>query len=251
LITSSPDHQVKRFAVLATAAWLAHLYTAFGAVLALAATVAVFDSRVRDVFLLLSAATFIDSTDGWLARAVRVKERLPGYDGARLDDIVDYLTYVFVPVLLVIHEGLVPPGWGLPVGGLVLLASAYGFGQADAKVATSDHFFTGFPSYWNIVAVYLYAYRLPPAVNALVLTALAVLVFAPIRYVYPSRTRTLRIPTLVLGVTWAVAMLIVIWRLPATTGPWLPLSLVFPVYYVGLSLFLHVRDALRLRSSDH
>ena len=221
--------------------WLAHLYTALGAVLAFAATFAVFEGQFREVFLLLSVATFIDTTDGWLARTLRVKERLPGYDGGRLDDIVDYLTYVFVPVLLVVRAGLLPPGWGLAVAALVLLASAYGFGQVEAKVATSDYFFTGFPSYWNIVALYLYVWRLPAAANAALLSVLAVLVFVPIRYVYPSRTVTLRVPTLVLGVAWAVLMLVVIWRLPATDGPWLNLSLVFPVYYTALSFYLHAK----------
>jgi phosphatidylcholine synthase len=225
-------------------AWLAHCYTALGAVLALAATIAVFESRFRDVFLLLGAAMFIDATDGWLARALRVKERIPGYDGARLDDIVDYLTYVFVPVLLVIYAGLLPDGWAVAVGGLVLLASAYGFGQADAKVATTDHFFTGFPSYWNIVAFYLYLWHLPPAVNAGILAALAVLVFVPIRYVYPSRTETLKVPTLVLGAIWAVLAVVVIWRLPATDGPWAALSHVFPVYYTILSLYLFSQNKI-------
>jgi phosphatidylcholine synthase len=222
--------------------WVAHLYTALGAVLALAATLAVFDGRFRDAFLLLALATFIDTTDGWLARGLRVKERLPGYDGARLDDIVDYLTYVFVPVLLVMRAGLLPSGSGLAVGALVLLASAYGFGQVEAKVATSDHFFTGFPSYWNIVALYLYVWRLPEVANAVLLSALAVLVFVPIRYVYPSRTVTLRVPTLVLGAIWALLVLVAIWRLPATGGPWLNLSLVFPVYYTALSFYLHAQQ---------
>ena len=223
-------------------AWVAHLYTALGAVLALASTIAVFEARFRDVFLLLSAAIFIDATDGWLARLLRVKERIPGYDGARLDDIVDYLTYVFVPVLLIVYAGLLPVGWGLAIGSVVLLASAYGFGQAEAKVSTTDYFFTGFPSYWNIVAFYLYVWRLPATVTAVLLTLLAILVFVPIRYVYPSRTKTLRIPTLALGVLWAVAMLVAIWRLPATDGPWVPLSLVFPIYYLALSFYLHAKD---------
>jgi phosphatidylcholine synthase len=222
--------------------WLAHLYTALGAVLALAATFAVFEGRFREVFLLLGVATFVDTTDGWLARALRVKERLPGYDGARLDDIVDYLTYVFVPVLLIVRADLLPGGWAFAVGSLVLLASAYGFGQAEAKVSATDHFFTGFPSYWNIVAFYLYVWRLPAGVSAVLLSVLALLVFVPIRYVYPSRTRTLKVPTLVLGAVWAVAVTVAIWRLPATDGPWVPLSLVFPVYYTALSLYLHARD---------
>jgi phosphatidylcholine synthase len=236
-------------------AWIAHLYTALGAVLALAATAAIFANDFRTAFLALVATTFIDATDGLLARALRVKNRLPHYDGARLDDIVDYLTYVFVPVLLIWRAGLLPDGSVLWVGGAVLLASAYGFGQADAKIvidtpeaalrrggAPPDHFFTGFPSYWNIVAIYMFVLRLAPMTNAAILLALAVLVFVPIRYVYPSRTATLQMPTTLLGSTWALLVLIMVWRLPATDGPWLGLSAIFPIYYTALSLWLHVRS---------
>jgi phosphatidylcholine synthase len=225
--------------------WLAHLYTAFGAALALSATLAVFDGEFRRAFLLLAACTFIDATDGWLARALHVKERLPGFDGGRLDDIVDYLTYVFVPVVLVIQAGLLPPGWSLVTGSLVLVASAYGFAQVDAKTSGTDFFFTGFPSYWNVVAVYMYVWRLPPETNAAILAVLAVLVFVPLRYVYPSRTKALRGLTLALGAAWGLLVIVMIWRLPATDGPWAALSMVFPVYYVGLSLWLHLRSLRR------
>ena len=225
-----------------TPAWLAHLYTAFGAVLALLATRAVFEGEFRAVFLALAAAIFVDATDGWLARALRVKEVLPGYDGGRLDDIIDYLTYVFVPVLTLWAAGLLPRGWEMEVGSVVLLASAYGFGQAEAKVVTTDHFFTGFPSYWNILALYLYVWRLPPAVNAALLLALAALVFVPIRFVYPSRTVELRGLTIALGALWSALLLVMIWRLPATDGPWMALSLIFPIYYTALSLWLHARS---------
>jgi phosphatidylcholine synthase len=224
-------------------AWLAHFYTALGTTLALFATLAVFRGDFRAVFLTLTAATFIDATDGWLARALRVKEVLPGYDGGRLDDIVDYLTYVFVPVLVLGAAALLPPGWEMAVGSVVLLASAYGFGQADAKVVTTDYFFTGFPSYWNIVVLYLYVWRLPPAVNAALLLVLAVLVFVPIRFVYPSRTLEFRGLTLTLGALWSLFVLVMIWRLPATDGPWAALSLVFPAYYTALSLWLHARSS--------
>jgi phosphatidylcholine synthase len=217
--------------------WIAHLYTASGAVIALLATAMTFAHNFRVAFIYLAVATLVDATDGLLARALRVKERLPHYDGARLDDIVDYLTYVFVPVLIVWQAELVPVAF--PVCAAMLIASAYGFGQADAKVQVGDHFFTGFPSYWNIVVAYLYLLQLPPTVNVVVLAVLCVLVFVPIRYVYPSRTTTVKVPTLVLGTTWAVLLTWMIWRLPATDGPWLALSLVFPVYYVGLSLWLN------------
>ncbi len=114
----------------------------------------------RTALFWLATATVIDATDGVLARALRVKERLPWFDGAKLDDLVDYLTYVFVPVFLIVRAELVPPALSLWIGGAVLIASGYGFSRDDAKVATTDYFFTGFPSYWNIAALYLYVWRL-------------------------------------------------------------------------------------------
>src|SRR5678816_465256 len=134
--------------------WLAHLYTASSAVLALLATIAIFEYRFRDAFFWLAATIVVDSSDGVLARAVRVRECLPWFNGAKLDDIVDYLTYVFVPALFVWRSLLVPAAWTIPVASAMLLSSAYGFNREDAK--TSDHFFTGFPSYWNIVVFYLF-----------------------------------------------------------------------------------------------
>jgi phosphatidylcholine synthase len=226
-------------------AWIAHLYTALGAPLALLAALAVFDGQFRTAFLLLLLTTLIDATDGVLARALRVKERLPDFDGAHLDDIVDYVTYVFVPVLLMLRAGLLPETWGPWIGGVVLLASAYGFVQPGAKVQTTDHYFTGFPSYWNIVAVYVYVWRHAPVWNAVLLVMLAALVFVPFRYIYPSRTAALAGLTLTLGGAWALLLLFMIWRLPATDGPWTTLSLVFPAYYMALSLWLHARQITR------
>jgi phosphatidylcholine synthase len=220
-------------------AWLVHLYTAAGTLAAFFGTVAVFDNRYRDAFIWMTAATVVDATDGLLARAARVRQLLPDFDGARLDDIVDYLTFVFLPVLLLYHSGALPAEWDTHIASLVLLSSAYGFASGDAK--THDHFFTGFPSYWNIVALYLHAARTPQWINAAVLIALSVLVFVRIGFVYPSRTPTLRTVTLVLGLIWAVMMVVVILQLPDAPRPLLIASLYFPIYYTALSLVLHGR----------
>ena len=222
-------------------AWIAHLYTATGAVLAFLAARAVIDHDYRTAFLWLALQIAVDATDGLLARALRVKERTPHFDGAKLDDIVDYLTYVFVPALFVWRAILVPADWIPFVVAAMLLSSAYGFNRTDAK--TADHFFTGFPSYWNIVVFYLLVLRWPTAVNGAILLALAVLVFVPIRYVYPSRTPTLQWPTNVLAVIWAGLMLVMLWRYPAVSPGVLMASFVFPAYYVGLSLALQFRRA--------
>jgi phosphatidylcholine synthase len=220
-------------------AWLAHLYTASGAVLAFLAARALIDHDYRTASFWLAAQVAVDASDGVLARALRVSERTPSFDGAKLDDIVDYLTYVFVPALFVWRAILVPDAWTMWVISAMLLSSAYGFNRADAK--TADHFFTGFPSYWNIVVFYLLVARLPSTVNAGILVALAALVFVPIRFVYPSRTPALRWPTNVLGSIWGALMLVMIWQYPAISPPVFWASLVFPVYYVALSLILQRR----------
>ena len=216
------------------AAWLVHLYTASSAVLALLATRAIFEYRFRDAFFWLGVAIMIDSSDGVFARAARVSQRLPWFNGAKLDDIVDYLTCVFVPAVFVWRALLVPDAWTIPVASAMLLSSAYGFNRDDAK--TSDHFFTGFPSYWNLVVFYLFLMHESQVVNALVLIALAVLVFVPIRYLYPSRTPTLRALTVALGIAWGITLLVIVWQLPAISAPLLWGSLAFPIYYVVLSL---------------
>lgn len=220
--------------------WIAHTYTATGTVWAFLATAMTFSGNFRGAFIFLVVATFVDSTDGVLARAMNVKERTPQFDGALLDNIIDYMTFVFIPALIIWRADLVAAP--LFVCAAVLMSSAYGFAHTAAKVEKGDHFFTGFPSYWNIVAVYMYILRLPPAVNAAILVALAILVFVPIRYIYPSRTRTLQTPTLILGAAWALTFTWMIFRLPDTSGPWTLLSLIFPVWYVGLSLWLHGRE---------
>jgi phosphatidylcholine synthase len=197
----------------------------------------------RAALLWLAAATFIDATDGALARLADVGRTAALIDGARLDDIVDYVTYVVVPGLIVWRLDLLPPVAGPWVVAATIVASALGFARRDAK--TDDHFFTGFPSYWNIVAVYLAAWRLPPWAAATILLTLAVLVFVPIRYVYPSRTVVLRPLTLGLGAIWAVLFLAVIWLLPEPPRWLVWASLVFPVYYVALSLWLTARRSAR------
>jgi phosphatidylcholine synthase len=230
-------------------AWLAHLYTGLGAVAALLAMIAVVRDQYRTAFLWLAIQVVIDATDGVLARALRVKERLPHFDGARLDDIIDYLTYVFIPVMLLLHAELLPAGWGIEVGGLVLLASGYGFSQSAAKVETTDFFFTGFPSYWNLVAFYLYVLAMPPEVNATILIGFAVLVFVPLRYVYPSRTRALSGVTNALGLIWGVMLTWVLWRLPQMERTVAVLSLFFPAYYFVLSFWLDRRSRLSVRGT--
>lgn len=167
------------------AAWLVHLFTASGAVLGLFALYAISLGQWRLSFGLMAAAVVVDSVDGTLARRFHTRLWAGSLDGALLDNLIDYLNYVIVPCFFLLQSDLLAPAWRAPVAGVIVLASAYQFCQQDAK--TADHFFKGFPCYWNIAVFYLFLWRFSPSVNAAVLLFLAALVFVPIKYVYPSR----------------------------------------------------------------
>lgn len=224
------------------AAWSVHLYTALGAATGFFALEAAVSGAYGQAFMWMGVALFIDCTDGTLARRVRVKQVLPQFDGAKLDDIVDYLNYVVVPVVLAYHAGLIPSGSaGLIIGSVPLVASGYGFCQTDAK--TSDHFFKGFPSYWNVLVFYLYALTTPTWFNVTVLLVLSLQVFVPIRYIYPSRTPIARRTTYALGALWGICVIALIAQFPQPSR-WLAwLSFFFPVYYFAMSFHLHFRHS--------
>ena len=222
---------------LRVASFLVHLYTASGAILAFLIVLAAMRGNVIEALWLSLIALLIDGTDGWLARHFHVSETLPWFDGRRLDDIVDYLTYVFAPMLLLWIGGYLPAGPGsIILVALCLLASGYQFCRVDAK--TEDHFFLGFPSYWNVIAFYVIVFKLPPVTVSAILLICSILVFVPIRYVYPSRTVAFRPLTLVLTGFWMIAYAIILQQMPVPYALLMYYLLFYLLYYVALSLYL-------------
>ncbi|MFO0890717.1 MAG: CDP-alcohol phosphatidyltransferase family protein [Isosphaeraceae bacterium] len=230
--------------------WCVHAYTALGLVAAAVMAVLLVQggaTAFRWCFLLMALATIVDATDGALARKVRIKEVVPGFDGRRLDDIIDYLNYTFLPMLLIWRAGILPAGqeaWLI----LALLASIYGFCQVQAK--TDDGYFLGFPSLWNLVAFYLYVLPLGPWASLGVVILLSLLTFVPSKYLYPSQPGAFNRLATALGVLWAFLIGWSIWILPedgspAEAGSLLSLtsvSLVYPAFYMGASWVITLRD---------
>jgi phosphatidylcholine synthase len=215
-------------------AWGVHAFTASGGVVAVAALLACARGDLRIAALWMLVALVIDSVDGTLARRVGVSEVLPRIDGRRLDDIVDYTNYVIVPAVFLVQAGSVlhPLVAAAPV-----LSSAYGFSQTDAK--TEDHFFVGFPSYWNVMAIYLWALAVPAEVGTALILAFSAAVFVPLKYVYPSRMDALWWTTNGAAAVWVIFVGSAISSsegLPLRNVMWI--SLVYPIYYLGLSFWL-------------
>jgi phosphatidylcholine synthase len=211
-----------------------HLFTASGALAGLLALLMATRGDLRAAALWMLAAMAVDSVDGTLARAVGVRRVLPGIDGRRLDDVVDFFNYVLVPAVFLVAGGyLLHAAWAaLPV-----LASAYGFSQEKAK--TDDGFFLGFPSYWNVIAIFAWLLEVPAPVCTAFVTLFSVLVFVPFKYVYPSYLRVLKRTTAVLTAIAAGVVVYAIFdpeRGRALYLPWIALGYV--AYYFALSMWL-------------
>ena len=220
-------------------AWLAHAYTCLGLICAGLTLSSGARGDARGAFFWMFLALFIDATDGALARRLRAAERLPHFDGAQLDNLVDYINYALCPSYLLFALGLLPSG-ALALGAVPLVASAYGFSRSDAK--TADGFFRGFPSYWNIVVFYAWCLRLSTGWLAGWLLLLGALTFVPIRYPTPFKARPLRHLTDTLCVAWALSLIGLYFQLPEPSGWLIWVSLLYPAYYAAAALWLTYAD---------
>ncbi len=203
------------------------------------------------VFVYFLIATVIDGVDGPLARKFAVKTYAKNISGRTIDDIVDYLGFTFLPMLLVWRMGWLPGESGGVVGGvvvvLVMMASLLGFAHSHAKDETAG-FFRGFPSYWNLVAIYNgFAAALLGTVgewlNVVVLLALALLTVLPVWMVYPNLAPPKWKPIVLVGsYLWAIGLMAMLPWFPDRVPGWLVLlSLAFPAFYLWLSWHLRAR----------
>ncbi len=221
-----------------TLAWSVHLFTATGAVWGFLTLMAVFEQRWRAAILWIILAMFVDGFDGMLARWFHVKEYAHEVDGALLDNIIDYLNYVVVAALILVKApGLLPRGLELAGACSILLTSAYQFTQVDAKTDEQSFFFKGFPSLWNFLVLYMMLLRLNPWINLLALVVCNVLVFVPVKYLYPSRNTRLRRLTLILTYIYSAIGVWALMQYPSVPQWIVWISLAYVAYYALLSFF--------------
>ena len=229
-------------------AWSVHVLTASGITFDLLAVRELLrpDPDPRRVFLLLLVPVIIDGIDGPLARRWDVKTWAAAVDGRTIDDIVDFLTFTFVPLVMVWRMGWLPePGALFVLAGLV--ASLLGFAHSEAK-QEADGFFRGFPSYWNAYAFYAGLWAAAQGVigNAIALLVLAALTVAPVRFLYPNLApRPWRLPLLAGAAVWTALLLAMLPSYPRPPAALVWASLAYPIFYVVLSVVLDRRVRAR------
>ncbi len=185
-----------------TQAYLVHLLTATGAVFAMLALLEAAKGDWAGMFFWLVVAFAVDGIDGPLARKADVGINAPRLDGALLDLIIDYLTYVFIPAFALFQSGLMP-GW---TGWVAIIVITFGSAIyfADTRMKTSDYSFSGFPACWNMVVLVLFAIKPSFWVILLLVCILAVAMLLPIKFIHPVRTARWRWISLPVALLWTV-----------------------------------------------
>jgi phosphatidylcholine synthase len=215
-----------------------HLFTATGAIFGFLAIRAIFQHDWKTAIHLMILAILVDSFDGLLARWVDVKTYANGIDGALLDNIMDYLNYVLVPAFFILEADFLPDGYKLVIAFLILLTSAYQFSQVDAKTDESNtYFFKGFPSYWNVVVLYMLVLKWNPWVNLAILLLFNILVFVPVKYLYPSRDNRLKNITMTFSCFYGVVGIWAVLQYPQVPQWMIAISFLYVAYYLILSLW--------------
>lgn len=223
------------------AGWLIHAFTASGAFVGLLSLFAIHQHQFLMAFWLMGAAIMIDAVDGMFARMIKIKQVVPQIDGALLDNIIDFFNYTLVPCFFLLVTDLLPENWRIVCVMAITFSSAYQFTQVDAK--TTDHFFKGFPSYWNIVVFYLFFWQMSSTTNIMILLSLALLSFVPIKYVYPSRldyltdNKYLRLSMAIITMLWGIATTGLLWLYPLSNPILVAISVGYMVLYIGISLY--------------
>ncbi|KTC75588.1 phosphatidylcholine synthase [Legionella birminghamensis] len=237
-------------------AWAVHAFTASAAYVGILTLIKIYQQEYQQALWYMAIAVVIDALDGTFARLVKVKMVLPNIDGALLDNLVDYVNYVITPCFfLYVKADMLPPSLNLLIIIAITITSSYQFTQSDAK--TPDHFFKGFPCYWNIVIFYMFIFNTSMYTNALILGILCLLVFVPVKYVYPSRldylteSKALKILMHVFSIMYGICSAIILWTYPVLNPFCLAVSLIYIVIYLALSIYRTYYPMIKSRIIAH
>lgn len=185
-------------------AWAVHAFTLTGLVWATLAVVALLESRPHWMWLWLGIALVVDGVDGNMARKHHIKEVVPWFNGAVVDNIVDYLTWTAIPAaFMVMYLPLGPRPLAISLIILVLVSSMFCYANEAAK--SRDYYFVGFPAAWNIVAVLLWVWNAPMAVCIAAIFIFSAMTLVPLHYTHPFRVERGRIANIAATFIWIIS----------------------------------------------
>ena len=189
-------------------AFFVHVFTASGAAIAFLSLTAAIEHQMGLAFAWLGLALLVDGIDGSFARAWAVKTYAPQLSGDVLDLVVDYVTYVFVPAVILLMSGIYPHWLLATQGAIIVLSAALYFASNTMK--TDDYWFRGFPAVWNLVVFLILVFNPPAIIATVAVIGLALAQASNFTFVHPVRVKMLRPLTLTLLVVWSGAGILAI-----------------------------------------
>lgn len=228
-----------------------HVLTASGALAGLFALQSVIDGHIRAALLWLIVCQILDGVDGPIARKFDVGLHAPHIDGHVLDLVIDYVTCVVVPTVLLIRMEVVESRFTMAISGLILVTSALWFARTDQE--TQDVWFNGFPATWNIVVPTFILLETSQRYAAIMCILFCVAQLTKVKFPHLVRVRALRPATYTATVVYFGAFILLSAQYP--NGPqWAQnIILVGPVYFVAIVVwrtFFPQRKILGLSITD-
>lgn len=213
-------------------AWLVHAFTMTGLIWVLLSAYSLYEGHIKMMWLWLGIALIVDAADGPLARKAKVAEVVPWFSGVMLDNLVDYLTWTFLPALFMARYLNFGSGLAAMLAAIIVLTSSM-FCYANTKMKSSDWYFVGFPAAWNIVAVIIWLFPLPLWCNWVIVIIFATLALIPWKWIHPFRVRELRVFNATAAVVWVITTSAMVY-----THPEVPLWLLLPWGIAGIWLLV-------------
>jgi len=209
-----------------------HVLTASGALAGLVALQSVIDGHIRAALLWLIVCQILDGIDGPIARKFDVSLHAPHIDGHVLDLVIDYVTCVVVPTVLLIRMDVVEPRVTMTISGLILITSALWFARTDQE--TEDVWFNGFPAMWNIVIPTFILLGTSQRYAAMICIVFCIAQLTMVKFPHLVRVQALRPATYTATVIYFGAFILLSARYP--DGPqWAQnIILVCPIYLVAI-----------------
>lgn len=215
-----------------------HLFTATGAAWGFLTLLAIWEGNYKLAIVYIIVAMFVDGFDGILARWLDVKTYAKWIDGGLMDNIIDFLNYVLVAALLLVKvPDLMPQGFEMVAAISILLTSGFQFSQTEAKTDNQSYFFKGFPSVWNFLVLYMMLLKLNPWINFAALVICNILVFVPIRFLYPTRNNRFRRFTMLFTYVYGGLGVWGLLQYPDVPAWVAPVSFLYVAYYAAMSFF--------------
>lgn len=212
-----------------------HAFTALGAITGLFALAAILDGRIGQGLIWLIICQVLDGFDGPIARRLDVKTHAPQINGQTLDLVIDYVTCVVIPVILMIQLEILPPGWEIFIAGLIFFTSALWFARSDQE--SDDFWFNGFPASWNLVIPSFIILEISHTLIIVISILFSIAQLTNLKFPHLIRVRTLRPLTLFLATIYFSTLAFLSFVFPDGPDALKPILAIAPVYIISLVIW--------------